>query len=61
MTTDRDNPDTDLTSPLTETGQTTNDADTPETLTGEESTSAETGDGKLLPTPEPTDDIAPAP
>lgn len=36
-------------------------ADEPETLTGERSTSAETGDDTLLPTPEPTDGGAPAP
>ena len=61
MTTDRDSSDDDLTTPLTGTGQTKNDTDTPETLTGEQSKSAETGDGNLLPTAEPSDGGAPAP
>ncbi|MCP2030379.1 hypothetical protein L1277_000443 [Okibacterium sp. HSC-33S16] len=59
--TDSENFTDDVTSPLTETGQTTHDPETPETLTGEESRSAETGDEGILPTPEPTDGTAPAP
>ncbi len=38
-----------------------NGDDAPETLTGERSTSVETGGDTILPTPEPSDGGAPAP